>query len=144
MLVTDGANNSGEIAPETAADLAKAMGVRTYTIGVGREGKVPMPLQYKDPLSGRIVTQMQLVDSELDEDLLEQIASRTGGEFFRATDPEALKRIYDRISEMEKTDIETQVFIRYSEVGPTLALFALGLILMELVLAHTVCLRTWE
>ena len=126
VLVTDGANNTGEIAPETAADLARAMRVRTYTIGVGREGRVPMPIKYRDPLTGRVVTRRQLVESELDEELLKQIASRTGGEFFRATDPESLQAIFQRIDELETSEIKFRSYTRYRELyHPVLQLAAL-------------------
>jgi Ca-activated chloride channel family protein len=117
VLVTDGVNNAGEIDPATAADLAKAMEVRVYTIGVGRGGQVPMPMQLRDPL-GRAVTQTALVQVDIDEGLLKRIADRTGGEFFRATDAGSLKAIFDRIDRLEKSEIKFSAYRRYRELFP--------------------------
>ena len=101
ILLTDGANNSGEIAPETAAEAAQALGIKVYTIGMGRTGQVPVPV---DNLFGgkEIVYQ----ESDLDEGLLKQIAEKTGGQYFRATDTADLQRIYDHINQLEKSQIE--------------------------------------
>jgi Ca-activated chloride channel family protein len=118
VLVTDGVNNAGEIDPATAADLAKAMEVRVYTIGVGRGGQVPMPVQLRDPFSGRTITQSALVQVDIDEGLLQRIADRTGGEFFRATDAGSLKSIFDRIDRLEKSEIKLSAYRRYRELFP--------------------------
>jgi Ca-activated chloride channel family protein len=124
VLVTDGANNAGEIDPATAADLAKAMEVRVYTVGVGRGGKVPMPVQVRDPFSGQVVTRTMPVEVEIDEGLLKRIADRTGGEFFRATDAGSLQAIFDRIDRLEKSDIRVAAFHRYRELFPPVLLAA--------------------
>jgi Ca-activated chloride channel family protein len=118
VLVTDGANNAGEIDPATAADLAKAMEVRVYTVGVGRGGRVPMPVQVQDPFSGQVVTRTMPVEVEIDEGLLKRIADRTGGEFFRATDAGSLQAIFDRIDRLEKSEIKLAAFRRYRELFP--------------------------
>jgi Ca-activated chloride channel family protein len=97
VLVTDGSNNAGEIDPATATDLARAMEVRVYTIAVGRGGMVPMPTQFQDPFSGHIMRRTVMTEVQIDEGLLKSIADRTRGEFFRATDPAALRTIFDRI-----------------------------------------------
>ena len=126
VLVTDGSNNAGEIDPATAADVAKAMEVRVYTICVGRGGRVPMPMQVQDPFSGRVVTQSAMVEVQIDEDLLQRIAERTGGEFFRATDAGSLKAIFDRIDRLEKSEIKLTAYQRYRELFPQVLSGALG------------------
>jgi Ca-activated chloride channel family protein len=118
VLVTDGANNAGEIDPATAADLAKAMEVRVYTVAVGRGGRVPMPVQVQDPLTGRVTRQTLPVEVDIDEALLQRIAERSGGEFFRATDPGSLKAIFERIDQLEKSEIKLTAYRRYRELFP--------------------------
>jgi Ca-activated chloride channel family protein len=126
VLVTDGANNSGEIDPATAADMAKALEVRVYTVCVGRGGRVPMPVQVQDSFTGRIVRQTAMVDVQIDEALLQRIADRTGGEFFRATDSGSLKAIFERIDRLEKSEIRTTAFQRYRELFPRVLAGALA------------------
>ena len=116
VLVTDGANNAGEIDPATATDLARAMEVRVYTIGVGRGGQVPMPQQVQDPFTGRVYTRTVMTEVQIDEELLKKIADRTGGEFFRATDSQSLRNIFDRIDRLEKSEIKLSSFRRYHEL----------------------------
>jgi Ca-activated chloride channel family protein len=116
VLVTDGANNAGEIDPKTAADLAKAMEVRVYTILVGRGGQVPMPVRVRDPFTGQIIEQTAMTEVQIDEDLLKGIAERTAGEFFRATDPESLRHIFERIDKLETSEIKQKTFRRYREL----------------------------
>jgi Ca-activated chloride channel family protein len=137
VLVTDGVNNAGEIDPTTAADLAKAMEVRVYTIGVGRGGEVPMPVQVQDPFTGQVTTRKMPVEVEIDEGLLQRIAERTGGEFFRATDAGSLRAIFDRIDHLEKSEIKLAAFRRYRELFPRVlamaaaALAAAGLLVLS-------------
>ncbi|HET6569180.1 MAG TPA: VWA domain-containing protein, partial [Rhodothermales bacterium] len=100
ILLTDGQNNRGEIDPLTAADVARAMGVRVYTIGVGTYGEAPYVVDH--PFLGK---QVQMVPVEIDEDMLKEVASRTGGQYFRATDKKALRHIYQEIGELEKTKV---------------------------------------
>ncbi len=127
VLVTDGANNAGEIDPRTATDIARAMDVRVYTVGVGRGGEVPMPVRTRDPFTGRIVERTVTTEVQIDEELLEEIAQRTGAEFFRATDPESLRQIFARIDELEKSEIEHRAFRRYRDLFPPVLLVAAAL-----------------
>lgn len=129
VLVTDGANNAGEIDPVTATDMAKAMDVRVYTVGVGREGQVPMPVRSRDPFTGQVVEDTIMTEVQIDEDLLREIADRTDAEFFRATDPESLRQIFARIDELEKSEIEHQAFRRYQDLFPPILQMA-GLFLV--------------
>jgi Ca-activated chloride channel family protein len=124
VLVTDGANNAGEIDPATAADLARAMEVRVYTVLVGKGGQVPMPVRVRDPFSGEIVEQTVMTEVQIDEDLLRAIADRTGGEFFRATDGASLRNIFDRIDKLEKSEIKQTAYRRYRELFPPFLLAA--------------------
>jgi Ca-activated chloride channel family protein len=129
VLVTDGANNAGEIDPATATDLARAMEVRVYTVLVGRGGEVPMPVQVKDPLSGEVTTRLMSVQVDIDEELLSTVAKRTGGEFFRANDPESLRQIFERIDRLEKSEIKLTAYRRYRELYPPVLASAAGLLL---------------
>jgi Ca-activated chloride channel family protein len=132
VLLTDGRNNMGLISPITAAEIAKSLGIKVYTIGVGTRGPVPVPVD--DPLFGRRMVPMEM---KLDEATLKQIAQLTEGEYFRATDAEELMKIYDTIDELEKTTIETKSFVTYTDrfsffVAPALALLLVQFLLGEL------------
>ena len=126
ILLTDGVNNMGEIAPETAAEIAKTYGVRVYTIGVGDNGTAPYPVM--TPF-GPQIQQMQV---EIDEPLLRSIASTTGGRYFRATDNTKLAEIFAEINKMEKARTTVDSFPVYKELFPKFALVALLLLLAEL------------
>ncbi|HSD26816.1 MAG TPA: VWA domain-containing protein [Vicinamibacteria bacterium] len=128
VLVTDGDNNAGEIDPVTAADMAKAMEVRVYTILVGRGGRVPMPVQARDPFTGAVVTETVLMDVKVNPDLLKRIAERTGGEFFRAEDAAALRQVFDRIDRLEKSEIKASAYRRYRELFPPVLALAAALL----------------
>jgi Ca-activated chloride channel family protein len=126
VLVTDGGNNTGEIDPATAADMARAMQVRVYTIGVGRGGQVPIPVLVRDPFTGQVVKRRITMEVDIDEGLLQRIATRTSGEFFRATDSASLRMIFDRIDRLEKSEIKLTAYHRYRELfHPVLAAAAL-------------------
>lgn len=116
VLVTDGANNAGEIDPATAIDLARAMDVRVYTIGVGRGGMVPMPMNVQDPFTGAVTRRTIMTEVQIDEGLLQRIARQTGGEFFRATDSASLRNVFDRIDRLEKSEIKLSSYRRYREL----------------------------
>jgi Ca-activated chloride channel family protein len=131
VLVTDGRNNRGQIGPEAAAEAARAIGVRVYTAGVGTEGEAPIPVD--TPRGRRYV--MQRLD--LDEPLLREVASRTGGEYFRAVDADGLVAAFDTIDRMEKTEIESKVRILYTELFPYLLVPAAAIFLLEGALAAT-------
>jgi Ca-activated chloride channel family protein len=111
ILLTDGVNNAGYIKPITAAEIAKEFDVRVYTIGIGTIGDALAPLSRRE--DGRYVFGMTRV--EIDEELLNQIASMTGGQYYRATSAESLERIYAEIDRLEKTAMEVTAFNRYSE-----------------------------
>ncbi len=134
VLVTDGSNNAGEIDPGTAADLAKAMEVRVYTVLVGRGGTVPMPMKVQDPFSGRVVTRTLPVQVDIDESLLQRIAERTGGEFFRAEGGDALRAIFTRIDALEKSEIKLSAWRRYDEIYPQVLRAAVALLALAGVL----------
>jgi Ca-activated chloride channel family protein len=132
ILLTDGINNRGEIDPITAAKTAKAMGVKIYTIGAGKRGSALYPVD--DPIFGRRYVRMPV---EIDEETLREIARITGAQYFRATDGEALAKIYREIGDMEKTEIKTKEYIRYTELFWHFLLPAMILLGGEIVLANT-------
>jgi Ca-activated chloride channel family protein len=116
ILLTDGGNNFGDIAPVAAAKAASELGIKIYTIGVGKEGDIPYPFEIMDPSTGRMLgTQVQMVRSDLDEQLLVDIAHATGGTFFRAQNAQKLRDIYATIDKMEKTEIKTKLYTSYSD-----------------------------
>lgn len=128
ILLTDGVNNRGEIAPQMAIEIAKTYGIRVYTIGVGAMGEAPYPM-----MTPYGVKEM-MVKVEIDEELLKEIASETGGEYFRATDNTKLLEIYRQINEMEKSRTTVDSFPLYKEEFNRFALVALAALLLELVL----------
>ena len=132
ILLTDGSNKRGEVAPVTAAEIAKTFGIRVYTIGVGTKGEAPYPFRLP---GGMIQTQMIPVD--IDEPTLKQIATTTGGQYFRATDNASLKEIYSEIDQMEKTKISVREYSKKQEEYKNIALLLLALLLLELLLKHT-------
>ena len=125
ILLTDGVNNCGEITPQTAAEIAKTYGVRVYTIGVGREGTAPYPVMTPFGIK------YQDVKVEIDEELLKEIASSTGGRYFRAKDNTKLSEIYAEISKMEKTRITVDSFPVYQELYMYFGFWALVCLLLE-------------
>ena len=131
ILLTDGVNNAGEIAPVTASEIAKTFGVRVYTIGGGTQGEAPYPFQTAFGI------QYQNVPVEIDEPTLKQIAATTGGQYFRATDNASLKAIYEEIDQMEKTKISVQEFSKKQEEYMQWALLVLLLLLVEVLLKNT-------
>ena len=136
ILLTDGVNNTGQIDPKTAADIAAEYGLRVYTIGVGSEGVAPYPAY--DPW-GKVVYQMGKV--EIDEKLLEEISEKTGGRYFRATDNTKLAEIYTEINKLEKAKIEVENFTKYTELYHLYLLMALVLFVLE-ILCRYVIFRT--
>lgn len=134
ILLTDGVNNSGNIDPKTATELAKELGIKVYTIGIGTNGMADFPWS-KDPRTGQLNFRKQQV--EIDEDLLKEIASETKGKYFRAIDNTSLKEIYNEIDKLEKTKIEEFKYYNYQEMYRSLVLLALGLLLLEFLLRNT-------
>ena len=128
ILLTDGVNNSGEVSPQTAAEIAKTYGVRVYTIGVGKEGMAPYPVM--TPWG----VQVQNMKVEIDEKLLKEVAESTGGRYFRATDNTKLAEIYSEINKMEKAKTTVDSFPVYKELFGSFAVWALLALLLELFL----------
>ncbi len=135
ILLTDGSNNRGDIAPITAAEIAQSFGIRVYAVGVGSYGKVNIPVQTPMGL------QYQLMDSEFDEKSLQNIATMTGGQYFRATDNNKLRSIYQEIDQMEKTKIDVREYNKKNEEFYIFAIVALLLLVAELLLRNTVLKR---
>ena len=136
ILLTDGVNNRGEIAPLMAADIAADMGIKVYTIGVGTRGKAPYPVV---DMFGNM--SFQPMDVEIDEKTLEGIAERTGGRYFRATDNDKLQSIYDEINQLEKSKVEVTDYTIYHERFLALLLAALGVLLLEFVFSNIILKR---
>ncbi len=132
VLLTDGQNNAGAIDPTTAARVAATLGIKVYTIGVGTKGRAPMPVS--DPFYG---TRMVSVEVNLDEETLTKIAEITDGRYFRATDREELFKIYEQIDALEKTRIEQQTFVNYTDRFVWFVLPALAILVLELGLGAT-------
>lgn len=133
ILLTDGSNNRGQIAPLTAAELAKSYGIRVHTIGVGTRGKALAPV-----ITPFGQEKLDYVDVDIDEKTLTEIADLTGGHYFRAVDNASLKEIYSEIDQMEKTILKVNSVTRRQELYLHYALLALGLILGELILRRTI------
>jgi len=129
VLLTDGANNSGQVDPITAAQIAKALDIRVYTIGAARPGPAALPFP-----DGRV----EYRDSEIDEETLRQIADITGGLYFRAEDGEGLQEIYDTINELERSQVEVRTFTRYRELAVWFILPAALILALEILLRRTI------
>ncbi|RZT96082.1 Ca-activated chloride channel family protein [Ancylomarina subtilis] len=132
ILLTDGVNNRGEIAPITAAELAKTYGIRVYTVGIGTQGTAPYPFQTPFGI------QMQNMPVEIDEATLTDIAELTGGKYFRATDNNKLKAIYEEIDQMEKRKIEVTQFSTKKEAYKAYALWAALFLLFEIAFRNSI------
>ena len=132
ILLTDGVNNTGKISPLAAAEAAKSMGVKIYTIGVGARGKAPIPV--KDD-AGRM--HVIMADVDVDEKTLQAIADETGGKFYRATDTDSLQKIYEEINRFEKTAQTVQRFEHIEELYPWALIPALGILGLGSLLQHT-------
>lgn len=135
VLLTDGVNNAGAVAPVTAGEIAKTFGIRVYTIGVGKQGMAPYPM--KTPFGIQYVNQ----EVQIDEDIMKQISAATDARYFRATDNKSLKNIYAEIDKLEKTKVEVSEYKRYSEEYLPWLLAAGLFLLLEMVLRYTL-LRT--
>jgi Ca-activated chloride channel family protein len=133
ILLTDGQNNAGRIDPRTAGKMAKALGIKIYTIGAGTRGLAPIAVD--DPVFGRRYTRMRV---DIDEELLTEIADMTGGKYYRAQDKPALQRIYDEINKLEKTEIKVKNYTRYRELAQYLMYLAFILLGLEILLKNLV------
>ncbi len=137
ILLTDGVNNRGQIAPLTVADIAKEQGINVYTIGVGRNGTAPYPVF---DARGREVYTVDM-KVEIDEKMLQSIAEKTGGEYFRATDKTSLEHIYNEINSMEKSKVEKFDITHIYEEYLLFVLWALALLLLEFIIKYIVLKR---
>ncbi|MDF1513576.1 MAG: VWA domain-containing protein [Anaerolineae bacterium] len=131
ILLTDGVNNAGLIDPVTAAQVAAALGIKVYTIGMGKPGQVPFPV---DTIFGQ---RTQMIESEIDEEKLREIADITGALYYRATDTTGLREVYDDINALEKSDVEVQIYTRYRELAVWFLVPAILLIVLEFILRRT-------
>lgn len=132
ILLTDGVNNMGEIAPATAADIAKIYGIRVYTVGVGTMGTAPYPVQTPYGIQNRNMT------VEIDEDILKEISAKTGGRYFRATDNNKLIEIYAEIDKLEKSKIEVRQYVRKEEKFLVPVLIAFILLAVDMLTRYTI------
>ncbi|MBQ4525516.1 MAG: VWA domain-containing protein [Bacteroidaceae bacterium] len=135
ILLTDGSNNRGDISPLTAAEIAKSFGVRVYTVGVGTNGTAPYPVQ--TPMGTQYLNQ----PVEIDEATLTQIASTSGGNYFRAKNEEELRQIYAEIDKLEKTKLNVKEFSSREEEYQLFAWIALACVLLEVLLKNTLLKR---
>jgi len=132
ILLTDGVNNAGKISPITAAEAAKALGIKVYTIGAGTDGLAPYPV--RDFFGNKVY---QPIKIEIDEATLKKIAQETSAKYFRATDTASLKHIYQEIDKLEKTVIEEKGYVEYKELFPMFLIPGLILLLLEVLLTNT-------
>ena len=136
ILMTDGVNNEGKVAPLTAAEAAQALGVKVYTIGVGTQGEAPTPTT---DMFGRRVYQMVPVD--IDEETLTKIADMTGGKYYRADNAKKFQAIYADIDKLEKTEADVKKFALHTELFPWLLTFCIVVLAAEIILGQTVLRR---
>ena len=132
ILLTDGVNNSGEIDPLTAADIAKSLGIKVYTVGVGREGIAPFPVN--DPVFGKRYAEVEV---KIDEEILKKISQSTGGQYFRAFDSDSLQEIFKTIDSLEKSKISVKSYTHYNEIFSYFLWPGLGFLLVETLLSYT-------
>ena len=138
ILMTDGVNNAGKIAPLTAAEAAQALGVKCYTIGVGTRGLAEMPVG-RDPFTGRIITRPTPVD--IDEVTLQKISDMTGGKYYRADNAANFEAIYADIDKLEKTEADVKKFAQHTELFAWLIALGVVVLTAEIVLGQTVLRR---
>lgn len=136
ILLTDGQNNAGEIDPVTAADLANSYNIKVYTIGAGSRGTAPYPID--DPIFGR---RYQNVKVDIDEEMLSKIAEVTGGKYFRATNTESLRRVYQEIDAFERTKVDEIIYTDYTDLYEKYIIYAMLTMILSILLSKTV-LRT--
>lgn len=132
ILMTDGMNNTGQLDPKIASELALEYGIKVYTIGIGRNGNAPSPIPQ---IGGSFI--MRNMPVEIDEDLMKEIADKTGGKYYRATDNKKLQEIYAEIDQLEKTEVEEFKFVNKQEEFRILLLIALALVALEQLLRFT-------
>jgi len=133
ILMTDGVNNAGKVPPLTAAEAAQALGIKVYTIGVGTRGTAPMPT--RDVFGRKAYAQVEV---DIDEKTLTAVAEKTGAEYYRADNTDTLRKIYDRIDKLEKTEVETKRYVHIKELFHWLVAPGLLLLTIEVLLGNTV------
>jgi len=138
ILMTDGVNNAGKVAPLTAAEAAHALKVKVYTIGVGTRGLAPTPVA-RNPFTGELVFEPRQVD--IDEDTLQKISEMTDGKYYRADNAERFEQIYGQIDKLEKTEAEVKKFARHTELFGWIVSVGLALLMVEITLGQTVFRR---
>jgi Ca-activated chloride channel family protein len=134
ILMTDGVNNAGKVPPLTAAEAAQALGIKVYTIGVGTHGLAPVP-RGVDFFGRKVYGQAEV---DIDEKTLTAVAQKTGGEYFRADNTDTLRKIYERIDTLEKSEVETKKYVHIKELFHWVVAPGLGLLLIEVLLGNTV------
>lgn len=135
ILITDGVNNAGAIDPAAAAAICEGLGLRVYTVGVGKGGRVPVPMPTTHPITGERVLRRVLMTMDVDRELLRAIAERTGGRFFEATDEQALAQIFEAIDRLETTPLKVKRYVRYREAFSPFAWAGLALLALPLLTA---------
>jgi Ca-activated chloride channel family protein len=130
VLVTDGSNNTGQLDPVNAAEMAAELDITVHTVLVGRGGMVPVPFKVRDPRTGRVETEVRRMEMEINPELLAEVARITGGSSFRARDPEALEEVFEVIDGLEKTEFTSTKLVRYRERFEPWALAALVVLLL--------------
>lgn len=133
LLLTDGDNNAGKVSPATAAEAAKALGIKVYTVGAGTKGYAPMPMQ--DQFGRRVYRNVKV---SVDEETLKKVAEMTNAKFYRATDTKTLEQIFEQIDKLEKSTVELSQYQQYRDLFPWLLAAGFGLLAVQLVLAETV------
>jgi Ca-activated chloride channel family protein len=136
VLLTDGDNNAGKVMPVTAAEAAKALGIRIYTIGAGTRGMAPYP--FTTPFGQTVYQNVQV---EIDEDTLKKIADISNGQFFRATDTRSLQEIFEQIDKLEKTKIEVEKIAEYKDLFPWFLIGGVALLTLEILASQTIWRR---
>jgi Ca-activated chloride channel family protein len=136
ILMTDGQNNAGKVAPLTVAEAAQALGMKVYTIGVGMRGNAPMP--YRDPFGQK---RYQMVAVDIDETTLQKISQMTGGKYYRADNAQRFQAIYAEIDHLEKTEADIKKYAHHHELFGWVISPGLALLLLEVLLRHTVWRR---
>ena len=138
ILMTDGQNNAGKVPPLTVAEAAKSLGVKVYTVGVGKQGTAPMPVG-RNPFTGRI--EYRDIPVDIDEDTLQKISQLTGGKYYRADNAENFQKIYAEIDKLEKSEAEIRKYTQFTELFGWFLAPGLGLVLLEIILRNTLLRR---
>lgn len=140
IFLTDGENNTGTIDPETAIQITKGYGIKVYAIGMGRDGQAQLPVFVEDG-RGRVYKQYRPIHSKVNEELLQRMATETGGKYWRANTSDALRRVFEEIDQLEKSKIEVSQYTQYQELFQQYVLWAIWLLVASLGLGSTLLRR---